>query len=150
MAASAASAFPHTLAYAGDVKPADAWQQLQALPNAILVDVRTAPEWHFNGAPNLAALGKEAYKISWKLYPGMEANLQFTDMVRNVAPATDTPIYFICRTGGRSREAAIAMTTSGYTQCYNVSDGFEGDRNHQGQRGTVTGWKASGLPWEQA
>ena len=40
--------------YAGDVSPATAWRMLSELPDAILVDVRTAAEWNFVGFPDLA------------------------------------------------------------------------------------------------
>ena len=42
----------------------------------------------------------------------------------------------------------IAMQ-SGYADCYNVLEGFEGDRDAQGHRNTVGGWRAAGLPWVQ-
>ena len=138
------------LAYAGDVSAKQAWTELQNNPHAILVDVRTQPEWTFSGTADLAILDKETHKISWKHYPTMEVNPHFVAMVKQVAPAADTPIFFLCKTGGRSQDAAIAMTQEHYTQCFNVEHGFEGDLNNHGQRGTINGWKASGLPWEQA
>lgn len=137
-------------AYAGDVTAEYAWTQLESNPKAVLVDVRTQPEWVFSGTANLAALSKEAHTISWRLYPTMEENPHFVAMVKQIAPEPDAPVFFLCKTGGRSLDAAIAMTQQHYTKCFNVKHGFEGDRNHHGQRGTVNGWKASGLPWEQA
>lgn len=136
--------------YAGDVLPEEAWHMLQHLPNAILVDVRCQPEWLFSGTANLASIGKEVQKISWKHYPTMEVNPHFVAQVQTIAPEKDTPLLFLCKTGGRSLDAAIAMSSYHYTRCYNVLHGFEGDQNPAGQRGGVNGWKASGLPWEQA
>jgi hypothetical protein len=39
---------------------------------------------------------------------------------------------------------------AGYTQCYNVLEGFEGDKDGAGHRSTQGGWRASGLPWTQS
>jgi rhodanese-related sulfurtransferase len=55
-----------------------------------------------------------------------------------------------CRSGVRSHHAAIAVTQAGYTNAYNVLQGFEGDKNPNGQRNTLGGWRAAGLPWKQS
>ncbi len=136
--------------FAGDVNPTECYQALQDQPDALLIDVRTQPEWVFSGTPSLASINKKIQTISWKLYPTMETNSEFTQMVATVAPNKNTPLYFLCKTGGRSTDAAIAMTQAGYTHCYNVAGGFEGDRDGRGRRGNVNGWKAAELPWEQA
>lgn len=138
------------LQYGGDVTPSQAWLQLQEHPDATLIDVRTQPEWVFSGLPNLNPISKRVHTISWKLYPTMEVNTRFVEAVAEVVAEKNTPIYFLCKTGGRSMDAAIAMTQAGYRRCYNIADGFEGDRNEDGQRGSLSGWKASNLPWEQA
>ena len=49
----------------------------------------------------------------------------------------------------RSLAAARLMGALGYERCFNVTDGFEGPPDGAGHRGTVAGWKASGLPWRQ-
>jgi rhodanese-related sulfurtransferase len=58
-------------------------------------------------------------------------------------------VLLLCRSGGRSRAAAIALTGAGFKACYNIVEGFEGDRDGLGHRGSVGGWKAAGLPWRQ-
>src|SRR3546814_6525445 len=60
--------------YAGDLRPAEAWALLEKEPKAVLVDVRTAPEWGFVGVPRLDGIGKEALCISWQAYPTMARN----------------------------------------------------------------------------
>jgi hypothetical protein len=30
-----------------------------------------------------------------------------------------------------------------------VLEGFEGQRNHAGRRGSIDGWRHHGLPWSQ-
>ena len=54
---------------------------------------------------------------------------------------------FICRSGGRSHQAAAAASAAGYTESFNVLEGFEGEVDPQGHRGTVGGWRKAGLPW---
>jgi rhodanese-related sulfurtransferase len=61
----------------------------------------------------------------------------------------DQPIYLLCRSGQRSRAAAIALTAQGFEHCYNVAGGFEGNPNGGGHRGTDGGWKVDALPWGQ-
>ena len=43
----------------------------------------------------------------------------------------------------------LGMTALGYARCYNIAEGFEGDKDGAGHRGTVNGWKVRGLPWVQ-
>jgi rhodanese-related sulfurtransferase len=57
-------------------------------------------------------------------------------------------VYFICRSGVRSRHAAEAATAAGLGPAYNVLDGFEGQLDRERHRG-IGGWKADGLPWVQ-
>jgi len=63
--------------------------------------------------------------------------------------AKDAPIVFMCRSGGRSKAAAVAMTAQGFRRCYNLAGGFEGPLDSARHRGTAGGWKAAGLPWAQ-
>jgi rhodanese-related sulfurtransferase len=59
------------------------------------------------------------------------------------------PVLLLCRSGARSRAAAMALTAAGFEKAFNVAGGFEGDADGQGHRGNRNGWKASGLPWRQ-
>ena len=58
-------------------------------------------------------------------------------------------MLLLCRSGGRSRAAAMALTAAGYAHAYNIAGGFEGDLNATKHRGGMNGWKAAGLPWNQ-
>lgn len=141
--------YPEQL-YAGDLTPVQAWEILELDPKAILVDVRTVPEWTFVGTPDLSSLHKSVVKISWRIYPTMQINADFATQIEREVPDKTSPLLFICRTGGRSLDAAIAMTGKGYAKCYNIIDGFEGTTDAVSHRGTISGWKADGLPWEQS
>lgn len=139
-----------SLAYAGDVSVKEAWSGLAEDPRAVLVDVRSDAEWTFVGIADLSTIRKKPLLIPLQTFPGMQFNSQFTDQVARAVPDREAPLYFICRSGGRSRNAAIAMTSAGYRRCHNVAGGFEGDLDGERHRGRAGGWKAAGLPWIQS
>jgi rhodanese-related sulfurtransferase len=137
------------MAYAGDVTARQAWEQLSADRRSALVDVRTPAEWSYVGVPDLSAAGKSLLRVAWQGYPGLALNPRFADELSRSGVSKDDQLFFLCRSGARSRAAAEAMTALGYKRCYNVADGFEGPKDRDGHRGTSAGWKASGLPWTQ-
>ena len=59
-------------------------------------------------------------------------------------------VLFLCRTAQRSHAAAALATQNGYADCYNILEGFEGDKNGSNQRNAKNGWRAAGLSWEQS
>jgi len=142
------------IGYAGDVDAQGAFDALRNHKNAVLVDVRTQAEWTFVGVPDLRPLGREALFVEWQKYPPSGLNSGFvqevSDLLSKKELDPETPIYFLCRSGARSQAAAQAMTQAGYTNCYNISDGFEGALDSGSHRGTQSGWKAAGLPWIQS
>jgi rhodanese-related sulfurtransferase len=137
------------MTYAGDISPAEAWTLLEKEPEAVLIDVRTRPEWNYVGVPDLGPLGKETVLLSWQVFPEMMVNPDFVPQLSRAVPGRDQALVFLCRSGARSRAAAQAMTAAGYKRCYNVAHGFEGGADEQHHRGRVAGWKADGLPWVQ-
>jgi rhodanese-related sulfurtransferase len=138
-----------TEGYAGDVDSRQAIDILRNTPRAVLLDVRSAPEWDFVGRPDLSGLGREPVCIAWQSYPGMEKNQDFLAEVDAQGITREQTVLLLCRSGQRSKQAAIALTELGYRHCFNISDGFEGPKNADGHRGAVSGWRASGLPWAQ-
>ena len=128
------------LSYAGALTPAEAWEIWQNAPGATLVDVRTRAEWDWVGRiPN-------AVEIEWQGYPGGQPNPDFLNQLkRQVDP--ESVVMFICRSGVRSHNAASLATEAGFSSCYNVLEGFEGDVDASGQRGKLGGWRFAGLPW---
>jgi len=136
--------------YAGDLGATDAWALLQSDPAAQLVDVRTMAEWSFVGLPDLAGIGRQVRCVEWQSYPSMAQNPSFVAQAgAAIGSRKDAPVLLLCRSGGRSRAAAMAMTAAGYEQAYNVAGGFEGDLDKNSHRGGANGWKAAGLPWRQ-
>lgn len=129
------------LPYAGALTPAEAHALMQA--GAKLVDVRTQAELYWVGR----VPGSEF--VEWNGYPGGALNPEFLAQLAGVALKTE-PVMFLCRSGGRSHSAAAWATQAGYAECYNVLEGFEGDKDARGQRGMLNGWRKAGLPWSQS
>jgi rhodanese-related sulfurtransferase len=128
------------LPYAGALTPAEAYTLMQA--GAKLVDVRTRPELVYVGAV------PGSIPVEWQTYPGNARNPDFLAQLAQAVAPGDT-LMFLCRSGARSHYAAAAATQAGWRDCYNVLEGFEGDRDAQQHRGTVNGWRKAGLPWVQ-
>lgn len=137
------------MGYAGDVDASEAWQSLKADPSAFLVDVRTQAEWNFVGIPDLSTIGKKPLFIEWQTYPSMSVNGSFFEEISTEISAKSAPIFFLCRSGARSKSAAIELTRNGYISCFNIGDGFEGPHDARQRRGFSGGWKACDLPWVQ-
>lgn len=129
--------------YAGCLTPQEAYTILQQAPGAKIVDVRTRAELDWVGRiPG-------AVEIEWNSWPGSVPNPHFTtELRRQVDP--ESLVLFICRSGARSHAAAVAANASGYNECFNVLEGFEGDRDADNHRGKVGGWRCAGLPWVQS
>jgi rhodanese-related sulfurtransferase len=140
--------------YAGDIGAAEAWDLLTGDPKAQLVDVRTIAEWNFVGLPDLASLGRRVHCVEWQGFPSSAPNPDFVAQASSALSAAgadkQTPVLFLCRSGGRSRAAAMAMTRAGYQNSLNIADGFEGDLDGARHRGQNNGWKVQGLPWKQS
>lgn len=136
-----------------DVSCRETWQTLQSDKESVLIDVRTRSEWAFVGLPDLSGIGKQVVTIEWQTFPDNRLDPDFVDRLANYLEANGVsksdPLFFICRSGSRSRMAAEAMAAAGYATCANVAEGFEGPLDAERHRGTVSGWKKSGLPWVQ-
>ena len=143
LAAARERARSNGIPYEGVLLPAEAAQLLREESTAVIVDVRSRAEWDFVGRI------PSAVEIEWKSYPGMQPNAHFQDQLGNRVQK-DALVMFICRSGGRSHESALAATKAGFKTCFNVLEGFEGDRDASGHRNTVGGWRAAGLPWTQS
>lgn len=139
--------------YAGDLDLSAAWDLLVREPKAQLFDVRTIAEWNFVGLPDLSTLAREPHRIEWQAYPSMQPNPNFvadaSERLQAAGGDPDTPVLFLCRSGARSRAAAVAMTRAGFQKAFNIAGGFEGDLDSEGHRGQINGWKVAGLPWRQ-
>jgi rhodanese-related sulfurtransferase len=115
---------------------------MRAGGNVRLVDVRTRAEWEWVGRiPG-------AVEVEFLTYPGSRPNPDFVRELEHKVDK-DAKVLFICRSGGRSHNAAMLATQAGYAECFNVLEGFEGDKDAEGHRNRKGGWRFAGLPWTQ-
>ena len=131
------------LAYEGALFPDEAYEILKSAPGAKLVDVRTRAELDWVGRI------PDAVEIEWLSYPGMKPNPNFIASLEQQVDK-EALVLFSCRTGARSNAAALAATQAGYRDSYNVLEGFEGEKDGNGHRNTMDGWRAKKLPWTQS
>ena len=129
------------LAYAGGVLPTEAWQLFHS-GAAVLVDVRTSEERKFVGHV------PDALHVAWATGTSMTRNPRFVRELEAKAKK-DQVILLLCRSGKRSAAAAEAASKAGFSQVFNVLEGFEGELNAQNQRGDTGGWRHWSLPWVQ-
>ena len=132
-----------SLPYEGALTPAEANEVIRGTPTAKLVDVRTRAELDWVGRiPG-------AVEVELLTYPANKPNAEFVKQLEQHV-GKDAPVLFICRSGGRSHNAAMMAQQAGYAECYNVLEGFEGDKDGAGHRSTQGGWRHAGLPWTQS
>ena len=131
------------LPYEGALTPAEAHELLQLASAARLIDVRTRAELDWVGrVPG-------AVEIEWQDYPAKQLNPYFLQTLKH-SVVSESLLLFLCRSGQRSSHAAKAATEAGYPDCYNILEGFEGNKDANGQRNRSGGWRAAGLPWNQS
>src|SRR5258706_7550669 len=131
------------LPYAGALLPLEARTLMQTVPGAKLVDVRTQAEWDYVGHV------PESVLIEWNTYPSGQRKPRFVGQLPARVAKTEATVMVLCRSGARSHHAAAAASQAGYPNSYNVLEGFEGEKDPHGHRGTVGGWRFAGLPWVQ-
>jgi rhodanese-related sulfurtransferase len=143
LAAAQQRAATRALPYFGALTPGEAHALLTQMPSARLIDVRTRPEWDYVGRVPDSTL------VEWNLYPDGARNPAFLTQLQSAVPERDAPLLFLCRSGVRSDHAARAAHAAGYTRAMNILEGFEGDKDAAGQRGSLGGWRKARLPWIQ-
>ncbi|HEX6591327.1 MAG TPA: rhodanese-like domain-containing protein [Moraxellaceae bacterium] len=129
------------LTYAGGVPPVDAWSLVQA-GAAVLVDVRTGEERKFVGQV------PDTLHVAWATGTSLNRNPRFVKELE-AKVKKDAVVLFLCRSGKRSALAAEAAAKAGFSNAFNVLEGFEGELNAKQQRGDTGGWRHAGLPWTQ-
>jgi len=103
-------------AYTADIDALKMQQMIKA--GAVVIDIRTAPEWRETGViagSNLITFFDErgGYNIG-----------RFMMEMAAVVPAKDTPVIIICRTGSRSVPVADFLARNGFTNVYNQKHGI--------------------------
>jgi rhodanese-related sulfurtransferase len=125
------SALVTELAMSVEVKtlsPREAWELMERSPRTVLIDVRSSMEFLFVGHP------KGSVHVPWIDAPDWTTNPHFVTEVRKVMlggigmgeAGGDAPVVLICRSGKRSLEAGKLLIKNGFSEVYNISEGFEG------------------------
>ena len=135
--------------------PADAAAALDADPSIVFVDVRDPIEINFIGHPEpvdaivpyeTASLDFDAAASGYGMVPNPDFVRQIEALVARLGRGPDDALFIICRSGGRSAEAVDVLADAGFTNAWNLVEGFEGDKDDAGAR-AVNGWRNAGLPW---
>lgn len=134
----------------------EAYEMWKADPQKVkIVDVRTPEEYVFVGHPAMAVnIPSELWTGEWnaerKDFP-LASNPNFETQVKARFQPNDV-LLIMCRSGHRSAKAIERLAAAGFTNAYNIVDGFEGDKikdaesYYDGKR-MKNGWKNSGAPW---
>lgn len=133
----------------------DAHEALTREPSILFIDVRTPAEFGLVGHPvaidrniPFAYLG-DTVNPNFGQY-GFVRNPHFVSQVEDYVTAAggtnSSPVIVICRSGSRSKHSVDLLAKAGFTNVWNVVDGFEGRANDMGHR-TVEGWRYEDLPW---
>ncbi|MEJ5349839.1 MAG: rhodanese-like domain-containing protein [Desulfosoma sp.] len=134
----------------------EAYEMWKADPQKVkILDVRTPEEYVFVGHPPMAVnIPSEIWAGQWneekKDFP-LVPNPNFEAQVKARFQSDDV-LLVMCRSGHRSAKAIERMAAAGFTNVYNIVDGFEGDKINDtesyfhGKR-MKNGWKNSGAPW---
>lgn len=136
--------------------PANAHAALEDDPSIIMIDVRDPVEISFVGHPSgmdanvpLATATGE-FNSKRGAYNMVENKNFLADveafMARQGYKKTDR-IFVTCRSGSRSATAARLLHSVGYTDVWNLTEGFEGSIDKQTGGRTKDGWRNAGLPW---
>lgn len=131
--------------YAGGVTPPVAWELVQK-GHAVLVDVRSGEERKFVGHV------PDSLHVAWATGTALTRNPRFVrELEAKLAKdgGKEAVVLLLCRSGKRSALAAEAAAKAGFTNVFNVLEGFEGEIDAQQHRGVADGWRFHKLPWVQ-
>ncbi len=136
--------------------PTDAHEALTASPDVVFVDVRDPIEISFVGHPagmdaniplRFATLGFNAKNGKYKMRDNPDFVAQIDAVMTRLGADKSAPVFLICRSGVRSAVATNKLVAAGYTNVWNLVEGFEGNMHKPTQTRSVNGWRNAGLPW---
>ena len=137
----------------------EAYEQWKAAPDKIkIIDCRTTEEYVFVGhAPMAYNIPSKLWTGKWdpeKKQYGMPDNPDF-EVQAKAKFKPDETLAVMCRSGHRSSASVERLAKIGFTNVYNITDGFEGDMikdegNYFNGKRMINGWKNSGAPWTYA
>ena len=138
-----------------EISSDDAYEMATTDANAYILDVRSEAEWIYVGHPGSNKLDEgedlagKVVNVSYKIWKKklFTVNPSFVSDVKDLFEDKENIILIVmCRSGKRSVDAAVDLETAGYEKVYNMTTGFQGERDQYGYR-TVNGWVIDGLPY---
>lgn len=118
---------PSQAAELGLLTPAEALE-MQQTKQALIVDIRTAPEWQMTGVI-ADSVKLQSFDSSGKF----DAQQWLSDL-KKAQTSPDQPVILVCRSGNRSGKVGELLTKQlGINNIYHLNQGIES-------------WKRSGLP----
>ena len=134
----------------------EAYEMWKTSPSKIkIIDVRTPEEYTFIGhAPMAINIPSMLWTGRWNAEDeefDLKINPEFEALVKQKAGLGDM-LMVMCRSGVRSAAAVNRLAKAGFSNVYNVTEGFEGDMvtdddsYYKGKR-VKNGWKNSPAPW---
>lgn len=135
-----------------EIHPKQAYKLLSDTPRAVLVDVRSSMEYDYVGHP------VNSVHVPIKEPPGWETDADFVENLKEKLKRDrqhglqleNIPLLLLCRSGKRSELGAGLLIEAGFNNVFNIVEGFEGDRDENGHRNTLNGWRFHQLPWQQS
>ena len=106
-----------------DINAKDSFFKLRRIKNSHLIDVRTPLEWNTTGIPDLSSINKSVFLFEWEQNINEFFISKFQKTV-SINFERNSFLFFICKSGVRSKVAAHLASISGYNHCYNISDGY--------------------------
>ncbi len=138
------------------LSPTAAHQALTDNPDILLVDVRGPIEIGFIGHPQgmdqnipiaLTTYDLDSKKGAYKMIANPNFVVEIDALLKREGLTKSDPVFVTCRSGGRSGAAARQLIAAGYSNVWNLVEGFEGSTNADGVR-AKNGWRNAGMPWE--
>ncbi len=137
------------------LSPKGAFKALKENPKIIFIDVRDPIEvsfvGHAVGTDKNIPLAIASHEFSpelgrYKMKENPNLLAEVKNLIDREGVTKKDPIFVACRSGGRSGKFARKLIKAGYTNVWNLVEGFEGDKNKEGFR-KLNGWRNSDLPW---
>lgn len=122
----------------------------------VLIDVRDPIEINFVGHSSGMDANVPLRTVSKKFKNkkgsyGWKDNKNFVTevgaMMKRQGHAKTDVVFVSCRSGVRSAVAARLLHKAGYTNVWNLIEGFEGSKEKKTGIRSKNGWRNAGLPW---
>ena len=122
--------------------PPEAFDMLRQHPDAVYLDVRTAPEFEAGHPAGARHVPVTFFGANGQPQPNPDFVAEVEALV-----GRDTKLLVGCQAGGRSQRACELLHDAGFSDVTNVRGGFSGARDQTG-RTVIPGWRETGLPVE--